>query len=111
MWPPQVVIEFQTIPPDSLEKEYHGAYNALLHSLFPSSSFTELRLHFSIAPQYQQDSTVETADYVVLLIVSFKKYTILIMVLKRMSDLTSDAQREKADLQIRHRLNTSIGKL
>ena len=58
-WPEKVIRQFQIIPPNPIESDFHGAYNKLLYTLFPSDT------DFTVVPQYLKPASSKSSDYIV----------------------------------------------
>lgn len=106
-WPPWVVSPFSNIPPEHNESDYHGPYNKLLTYLFPLEFFT-------VYPQYQppipgERRTRQSADFIVQLEVRRKNVPVLVVELKVPGNLQLSNAREKANQQIRKRMNDVSG--
>ncbi|KAI0253811.1 hypothetical protein BJV78DRAFT_1189440 [Lactifluus subvellereus] len=57
-WPEKVLRQFQQVPVNPAEVEFHGPYNKLLNVLFPPDT------DFTVVPQYLPGSR-ESADFVI----------------------------------------------
>ncbi|KAI6124297.1 hypothetical protein EDD17DRAFT_1486880, partial [Pisolithus thermaeus] len=79
--------------------EFHGAYNKLLHSLFPSDT------PFTVIPQYFKYGSLRSCDFQVAFFeIVLGEGPVLILELKRPSALMNVSSRQAADQQIRERL-------
>jgi hypothetical protein len=97
-WPEKVIRQFQTIPPNPIESDFHGAYNKLLYTLFaPDTDFT-------VVPQYLKPASSKSFDYIVAFEIFFENEPVFILQLKKPPDLDFISSCKAADVQIRERL-------
>ena len=101
MWPPKVLRQFATVPPNPSESDFHGPYNKLLNTLFPPDT------DFVVVPQYMPDSR-NAADFIVMFEVYFENRPVFILELKPPNHLQFPSKRQAADLQIRQRMGDTV---
>ena len=104
-WPEKVIRQFQTIPPNPIESDFHGAYNKLLYTLFPPDT------DFTVVPQYLKPASSKSSDYIVTFEVFLENKPVFILELKKPADLDLISSRQAADVQIRERLGDLAGQL
>lgn len=104
-WPEKVIRQFQSIPPNPIEGDFHGAYNKLLNILFPPDS------DFTVVPQYLKPASLKSADYIVTFEIILENKPVFILELKKPADLNFISMRQAADVQIRERLGDLAGQL
>jgi hypothetical protein len=97
-WPEKVLRQFQSIPANPSENEFHGPYNKLLYTIFPPDS------DFTVAPQYLKPASAKASDYVVMFEVSLQNKPVFILELKPPRDIEFISTRQAADEQIRERV-------
>jgi hypothetical protein len=102
MWPEKVLLQFQLVPPNPSESDFHGPYNKLLYDIFPSTS------DFTVVPQYLPDSR-GSADFIVLYEVQWENKPVLVLELKPLNHLDSLSKRRAADDQLRDRMGDLSG--
>lgn len=102
MWPPKVLRQFATVPPNASEGDFNGPYNKLLYTLFPPDT------DFVVVPQYIPDSR-NAADFIVMFEVYLESRPVFILELKPPNHLQTHSKRQAADLQIRQRMVDLIG--
>jgi len=98
MWPANVLIQFQIVPPNPVEADFHGPYNKLLNTLFPPQS------EFTVVPQYLPHSDRGAADYIVLYEIQLRNMPVFVLELKPPNHLDSLSKRHDADAQLRDRM-------
>jgi hypothetical protein len=103
-WPEKVIRQFQTIPPNPIESDFHGAYNKLLNTLFPPDT------DFTVVPQYLKPASSKS-DYIVTFEILFENKPIFILGLEKPADLKFISSRQAADVQIRERLGDLASQL
>ena len=96
-WPAKVVRQFEKVPINPSGAEFHGPYNRLLYTLFPTDT------DFTVIPQFMPTSR-EAADFLVTYEVYLEDKPVFILRIKPPKDLRYASTREKADLQIRSRV-------
>ena len=101
-WPPRVLAGFAKLPNAPSEADFHGPYNKLLHTIFPSDS------DFTVVPQYLPGPR-DSSDLVFALEVLFTGRPVLILELWSPGHLRYPSTREAADLQIRYRIRDLAG--
>jgi hypothetical protein len=74
-WPVPVVLQFEKVPANPIEADFHGAYNNLLYTLFPADSA------FTVVPQYVPASR-ESTHFLIYFEVMFEDRPVLIVELK-----------------------------
>lgn len=80
---------------NQIEKDYYGAYNKLLNSLFPPDS------DFDVIPQFAtSESNYSSVDFVVTLFVAVRSTVIFLLEIKPPRDLRHGSKRRAADEQI-----------
>jgi hypothetical protein len=104
-WPEKVIRQFQTIPPNPIESDFHGAYNKLLNTLFPPDT------DFTVVPQYLKPASSKSSDYIVTFEIFFENKPVFILELNKPADLEFISSRRAADVQIRERLGDLGGQL
>ncbi len=104
-WPEKVIRQFQTIPPNPIESDFHGPYNKLLYTLFPSDT------DFTVVPQYLQPASSKSSDYIVAFEILLENRPVFILELKKPADLAWKSSRQAADVHIRERLADLAGQL
>ncbi|KAK1230032.1 hypothetical protein PQX77_006889 [Marasmius sp. AFHP31] len=97
-WSQKVIRQFQLIPPNPTEKEFYGAYNKLLYSLFPADT------DFTVVPQYMPAPNGGAADFIVMFEVQLQNVTVFVLEVKPPSSLDLISTRQEADGQMRQRL-------
>jgi len=97
-WPRQVVRQFEKVPPNPSEADFHGPYNKLLNTVFPPES------EFTVVPQYMPSSR-ESADFLVVFEVILEDKPVLILELRSPSDLRYASKRRAADRKVRDRIH------
>lgn len=102
-WPDKILRQFQTVPPNPREKEFHGPYNKLLNTLFPPDS------DFTVIPQYLEPASSKSSDFIVAFEVSHHNKPVFILELKSPADLDFISARQSADQQVRERLGDLAG--
>jgi hypothetical protein len=103
--PKKVIRQFQTIPPNPIESDFHGAYNKLLYTLFPPDT------DFTVVPQYLKPASLKSSDYIVTFEIFLEDKPVFILQLKKPADLDLISSRQAADVQIRERLRDLAGQL
>lgn len=100
MWPSKVLHQFKVIPANPREREFHGAYNKLLHILFPPDS------DFTVFPQYLPCDSMKSCDFLVTVddALGDQPMPVLVIELKRPGLLGHMSSRDAADQQIRARM-------
>ncbi|KAI8995688.1 hypothetical protein BD414DRAFT_249661 [Trametes punicea] len=96
-WPASVVRQFEKVPPNPSEADFHGPYNKLLHTLFPPDT------KFTVVPQFWPGSH-ESADFLVTFEVMLEDQIVFILELKPPGDLRYISRCAAADRQIRARM-------
>ncbi|KAI0256297.1 hypothetical protein BJV78DRAFT_1117960 [Lactifluus subvellereus] len=97
-WPEKVIRQFQTIPPNPIESDFHGAYNKLLCTLFsPDTDFT-------VVLGYPKPASSKSSDFIVTFEFFFENKPVFILELKKPADLCFISSRRAADVHIRERL-------
>jgi hypothetical protein len=105
-WPEKVIRQFQSIPPNPIESDFHGAYDKLLHSLFPPDT------DFTVVHQYLEPASSNSDDYIVFTFeVTLENKPVLILQLNNPAALNLISSRQAADVQIRERLGDMAGQL
>ncbi|KAI0245908.1 hypothetical protein BJV78DRAFT_1399100 [Lactifluus subvellereus] len=97
-WPAKVIRQFEKVPGNPSEADFHGPYNRLLYTLFPPDT------DFTVVPRYMLGSR-ESADFLVVL----EDKPVFILELKPPGDLRYPSSRETADRQIRARIRDLHG--
>ncbi|KIJ47964.1 hypothetical protein M422DRAFT_28505, partial [Sphaerobolus stellatus SS14] len=97
MWPDKIIRQFNTVPHNPSESDYHGPYNKLLYTLFPLDS------DFVVVPQYLPDSR-NAAEFIVMFEILLLNRPVLILELKPPSHHNVLSKRKAADEQIRSRM-------
>jgi len=103
--PTKVIHQFEAIPPNSDGNAYHGAWNKLLYTLFPADS------DFTVVPNFQELGSTQGSDSRMAIDVSLGNRPVLLVDLKKPSNLHYVSKREDADMQIRRRMRDLVGKL
>jgi hypothetical protein len=103
MWPDKIVRQFQAVPPNPKESDFHGPYNKLLYTFFPPDS------DFTVVPQYLRASSRDAADFIVCFEIYLKNRPVLIIELKDPSAILQISTRGEADDQIRKRMGDLAG--
>ena len=103
MWPAKVLRQFNLVPQNPQESDFHGAYNKLLNFYFPPDS------DFSVFPQYHRLGSKESIDYVVLFEIFLANRPVFVLELKAPSSIEFISTRAEADEQIRTRLGDLAG--
>ncbi|OBZ70683.1 hypothetical protein A0H81_09187 [Grifola frondosa] len=102
-WPPTIPRTFKATPPGSSELEFHGPYNKLLYSLFPTNS------DFSIVPRYLESATLPSGDLVFSFTVFFPVANVdrpvLSLELTGARGVESALRRREADEHVRRRMH------
>ncbi|KAF8506280.1 hypothetical protein BU17DRAFT_57765 [Hysterangium stoloniferum] len=96
-WLPEVLRQFEQIPPTPSETDFHAPYNKLLNLLFPPDT------EFTVVPQYFPGPS-EPVNFFVLYEVFLEDKPVFILQLKPPGHLRYASTREAADKQIRSRL-------
>ena len=104
MWPEKVLRQFQAIPPNPQEWEFHGPYNKLLYTLFPADS------DFTVVPQYLKPSSRDSVDFIVSFEVLLQNYPVFVLELRPPPALNNISTRGEADDQIRRRIGDLAGR-
>ncbi len=106
-WPEKVIRQFQTIPPNPIESDFHGAYNKLLCTLFPPDT------DFTVVPQYLKPASPKSSDYIRVFTfeIFLENKPVFILELNNPADLDFISSRQAADVQIRERLGDLGGQL
>jgi hypothetical protein len=103
-WPNKIII--QTVPINPSETDFHGPYNKLLHSLFPSDA------DYTVVPHYVPGS-VESLDpifrYEVLFENKFENQTVFTLDLKSPGQLCYISRCEEAGRYIRRQFGDLKG--
>jgi hypothetical protein len=102
MWPEKVIRQFNTVPANPSESDYHGPYNKLLYTLFPPDS------DFVVVPQYLPDSH-NAADFIVMFEILLENRPVFILELKPPNHIDLLSRRQAADDQVRSRLADIVG--
>ncbi|EMD38600.1 hypothetical protein CERSUDRAFT_49068 [Gelatoporia subvermispora B] len=102
-WPDKVLRQFQAVPPNPLQSDFHGPYNKLLNTLFPPDT------DFTVVPQYLQPVSSRVSDFIVSFEVFLQNRPVFILELKPPTHLTFISTRHAADRQIRERLSDLAG--
>jgi hypothetical protein len=102
MWPEKIVRQFQAVPSNPKQCDFHGPYNKLLYTFFPPDS------DFTVVPQYLQPSFRDAADLIVCFEVHLKNLPVLIVELKDPSAILRKSARGEADDQIRRRIGDIV---
>ena len=97
-------MNFDLIPQNPQESDFHGAYNKLLNFYFPLDS------DFSVFPQYHKLGSKESIDYVFLFEIFLENRAIFVLGLKAPSTIEFILTRAEADEQIRTRLGDLAGR-
>ena len=84
------------------QAEYHGAYDKLLNTLFPTHD------DFTVRPSYMPGLR-SSADFLLTYQLFHKYKPVLVLEIKRPGDLPSDTKRRMANDQIRGRLKDMRG--
>ncbi|PCH39847.1 hypothetical protein WOLCODRAFT_161917 [Wolfiporia cocos MD-104 SS10] len=92
-WPLKVVRQFEMVPANPSEADFHGPYNKLLHTLFPTDT------DFTVVPFYSPNLH-DSADFVTFAVL-IEDRPVFIIKLRPPSDLRYASSRETADRQIR----------
>ena len=100
-WPAPVLRQFEKVPLNPSEADFHGPYNKLLSTLFPPDT------DFTVVPQYWPKSR-DSPDLVVMFEVTLEGKTVFILGLKPPGDLSLLSRRAAADRQVRERIADSI---
>ena len=103
-WPDKVLRQFQAVPTNPSESDFHGPYNKLLYTLFPSDT------DFTVVPQYLQHASSKASDYIVTFEVFLSNRPVFILNLKPPTHLTFISTRQAADQQVRERLSDLASK-
>jgi len=100
VWPPKILSQFQLVPANPHEADFHGPYNKLLNYLFPIDS------PFTVVPQYLKPASGSSlsSDYIVTFEVFLATRPVFILELKTPMDINYVSTRQLADEQIRRRL-------
>jgi hypothetical protein len=98
MWPQTVLRQFQTIPANCKESDFHGPYNKLLNYYFPPDS------DFTVVPLYLQAASRDSADFIVCFEIRLENKPVLIVELKDPAAIQHISTRGEADGQIRRRI-------
>ncbi|KZT08512.1 uncharacterized protein LAESUDRAFT_724020 [Laetiporus sulphureus 93-53] len=96
-WPAKVVRQFEKVPANPSEADFHGPYNKLLYTLFPPDT------DFMVDFQYVRGPW-EAADLVFMFEVVFEDKPVFILELKPPGHLRYPSMRKAADRQIRSRI-------
>lgn len=98
-WPAQAIRQFQAVPPNPRENsDFSGAYNKLLHALFPPES------DFTVVPWYPEILTLRSPDDVVSFGIFLGSSPVFLLDVKTPAELTCALWRDWADQQIRELL-------
>jgi hypothetical protein len=97
-WPTLVARQFEKVPSNPSEADFHGPYNRLLYTLFPADTL------FTVVPQYMPKNARESTDYIVMFEVLLEDKPVFILGLKPPQHLRWASTREAADVQIRSRI-------
>jgi len=103
MWPDKIVRQFQAVPLNPKESDFHGPYNKLLYTFFPPDS------DFTVVPQYLRPSSRDSADFIVCFEIYLKNLPVFIVELKDPSSILQISTRGEADDQIRRRMGDLAG--
>jgi hypothetical protein len=105
-WTNKIIRSFQTVPINPSETDFHGPYNKLLNTLFPSDT------DYTVVPHYVPGS-VESLDpifrYEVLFENKLENKTVFMLDLKSPGQLCYISRREEADRHIRRQLGDLKG--
>lgn len=94
-WPALVQRQFDKVPANPSEADFHGPYNKLLYTTFPHE--------FTVVPQYLPGSR-GAADFFVMFEVLLEDRVVFILEVKPPGDLDRLSRRATADNQIRERI-------
>ena len=94
MMHPRVIRQFEKVPVNPSEADFHGPYNKLLNIVFPPDSA------YTVVPQYTPTSR-EAANWIVMFDVLLKDNPVFILKLKQPDDLLYASSRAAADRQVR----------
>jgi hypothetical protein len=106
VWPESIIKEFKTSLEGSTDKALHGAYNKLLHHLFPADS------QFTVVPNWLQplNSQPESTGSMALE-VHFSGKPVFILQLNDPATMNYLSTRKSVDSQLRHRMADLAGEL
>ncbi|TFK57236.1 hypothetical protein OE88DRAFT_1650873 [Heliocybe sulcata] len=99
-WPPQIIRQFEKVPPNPSEREYYGPYNKLLCTVFPPDT------DFTVVPQYMPilDDLNSAANCLAMFEVQFADKPVFAVELKPSGHLRCPSARKVADQQVRCRI-------
>ncbi|KAF8438583.1 hypothetical protein L210DRAFT_3544458 [Boletus edulis BED1] len=92
-------------PEKVIRHDFHGAYNKLLHTLFPPDT------NFTVVPQYLKPASSKSDDCIFTFEILLENRPVFILELKNPADLRFISSRQAADVQIRERLGDLAGQL
>lgn len=98
MWPEKVLRQFQAVPANCNESDFHGPYNKLLYHCFPPNT------DFTVVPQYLKSASRDSADFIVCFEIHLENKPVLIVELKDPTTIQHISTRAEADDQIRRRI-------
>ncbi|KAG8937974.1 hypothetical protein FRC00_007021 [Tulasnella sp. 408] len=102
VWPQKVLRQFELVPPNADEKAYHGPWNKLLYTLFPADS------DFTVVPNFQELGSPLGSDFLITIDVYLGTKPVLVVELKKPSNLHYVSKREDADIQLRRRMRDLV---
>ncbi|KAI9442676.1 hypothetical protein H4582DRAFT_1303276 [Lactarius indigo] len=98
MWPEKVLRQFQAVPVNCKESDFHGPYNKLLNYCFPPDT------DFTVVPHYLRATSRDAAGFVVSFEIHLDNKPILIVELGDPTAIQHISTRAEADDQIRRRI-------
>ena len=90
-WSVKAIRQFQTILPNPIENDFHGAYNELLNTLIPPDT------DFTVVPQYLKSVSSKSSDYIVTFEIFLENRLVFISELKKPANLNYILSRQAAD--------------
>lgn len=102
MWPEAVVRQFNIIPRNSTESQFHAPYNKFLHAAFTDCAFM-------VAPKRLSDPCNHT-EVVTLYEVLFAGKPVFFLQSNPLSHLETTSERRQADIQVRNHMKSLAGK-
>lgn len=88
VWPDKVIRQFQIVPSNPQESDFHGLYNKLPCTLFPPDS------DYTVIPQCPKPGSSQLSEWIVTFEVFLVNQKILILALKKPGDLDFVSTRE-----------------